>query len=171
MRPIDLSKPGAAKLAMDNVRAVAAALGPEGGDPLVRTGVFIAERELKLEVSRPGTGRTYEHEFFVDAQRRLRKGKKRNAPHTASAPGQPPAVDGGELRTSITHEVVDGIGYAGTGLAYGRYLQDGFVSAWGTIVEPRPWASTVAERLPGLLPAELTPIAGQAVTIAVKRIA
>ena len=50
-----------------------------------------ATQQVKLELSHPGTGREYP------------RGK--DTTHVASAPGEPPAVDTGRLRNSITSEV------------------------------------------------------------------
>ena len=56
----------------------------------LRRAALWAEGEVKRSFQ-PGTGRTY------------MRGKVK---HVASVPGQPPAVDTGRLRASITHEVV-----------------------------------------------------------------
>jgi len=62
----------------------------------------------------PGHGRTY-----------IRHGKE----HKASAPGEPPAVDTGRLRSSITHavETTDNevIGYVGSNVEYAKWLELG----------------------------------------------
>lgn len=50
----------------------------------------VGEAAVKVELSKPGTGKTYS-----------RGGKT----HVASSPGSSPAVDGGDLRRSIGHEV------------------------------------------------------------------
>lgn len=130
-----------------------AAGGPDGSAPL-RNAALVTQREVKLELSHPGTGNLYTTEFFVTVGRSggmvLRRGRER-PPHRASAPGEPPAPDYGELRASIEVEVMDGVAYVGSGLARARWLEHGFVSAWGTTVEPRPFMRTVMERLPALL--------------------
>jgi len=63
---------------------------------------------------KPGSGRVY------------RRGSKI---HRASAPGEPPAVDTGRLRSSITHQVkAEGkkvIGRIGTNVEYARSLEFG----------------------------------------------
>lgn len=48
------------------------------------------EAAVKVELSKPGTGRVY---------------TRGGVTHTASSPGQSPAVDTGDLRRSISHEV------------------------------------------------------------------
>jgi len=55
----------------------------------------------------------------------IRHGKE----HKASAPGEPPAVDTGRLRSSITHavETTDNevIGYVGSNVEYAKWLELG----------------------------------------------
>lgn len=50
-------------------------------------------------------------------------------PHTPSRPGEPPHVDTGRLRSSITHEVEETltgiVGRVGTNVVYGRFLELG----------------------------------------------
>lgn len=59
-------------------------------------------------------------------------------PHVPSRPGEPPRVDTGRLRSSITHEVVSKlkgiVGRVGTNVKYGRYLELGTSK-----MLPRPW--------------------------------
>lgn len=59
-------------------------------------------------------------------------------PHISSLPGEPPHVDTGRLRSSITHEVEETlfgiIGRVGTNVEYGRYLELGTSK-----MLPRPW--------------------------------
>lgn len=145
---INLLDDDAPQRALRRVRALSDALGEAPGARLLRRAALIARDEAVQELSQPGSGRTYTRRFWVDAQGRLRLGGPR-PPHTASAPGDPPAVDTGELRASIDFEVVDGVAYVGTGLEKGRLLEYGFATAWGTLVRPRPWLSTVAARLAG----------------------
>lgn len=56
----------------------------------IKKGALFFVAEVKKELSKQGTGKQY------------RRGRKI---HIASAPGQPPAVDTGQLRASITHLV------------------------------------------------------------------
>lgn len=128
------------KTIMDRVRSFAAGVsgdvppgspallgtGSSGGaPPIVRALTEHLKGELMLELSQPGTGRLY------------KRGKKE---HRASAPGEPPTPDTGTLRNSIGTEYVDGAGYVGTHLKYGRYLEYGTET-----IKPRPWMSTVAD--------------------------
>ena len=59
-------------------------------------------------------------------------------PHKPSAPGEPPHVDIGRLRASVTHEVEETllgvVGRVGTNVEYGRYLELGTSK-----MMPRPW--------------------------------
>jgi len=151
---IDLTQPGAVQQAMAPIRAMITALEPGGAaaDPALRAAALVTRDEVVLELSKPGTGRVYTTTFYVDGQGRLRVGPLRGKPHQASAPGEPPAVDSGELRASIEMEIRDGVAYVGSTLERAQWLENGYVTAWGTIVEPRPFMRTVAERLPELLP-------------------
>ncbi len=79
----------------------------EAGDYAgIRLAALALETEIKLILSRPGSGRVY-------------------GDHTASAPGEPPAVDVGEYRASFGHDVVDGVMRVGTGQARGPGLEFG----------------------------------------------
>jgi len=86
----------------------------------------VVEKEARENFSVPGTGRLY--------------GK-----HRASAPGKPPAVDTGRLRSSITNEVEkigDGIiGRVGTNVKYSKWLEHGTPK-----MANRPWLFPAFER-------------------------
>ena len=60
--------------------------------------------KIRLDLSQPGRGRIYTTYFSTDNVGRLRRGGPR-PPHQASLPGDPPAVDEGELRASYGHNV------------------------------------------------------------------
>jgi len=96
-------------------------------------------RNTTIEIlSQRGTGRTYTHYFFTDAQGRLRRGRKRWKPHQASAEGKPPARDTSQLVQSIFGKV-DGNGRnvkgtVGTKLALGLMLEFGTKK-----MGARPW--------------------------------
>ncbi len=59
-------------------------------------------------------------------------------PHVPSAAGEPPRVDTGVLRSSITHELIirgnNPVARVGTNVTYGRFLELGTSD-----IEPRPW--------------------------------
>jgi len=126
-------------------------------DALWKAGAEL-ERELKIKLSRPGTGKTWPTGA---------KGK-RYATHVASAPGQPPAVMNDRLRSSVTHNVTERPGtelpdpggtkeivrgYVGTNVEYGPALEFGvsMMHPFGnqklvSRIEPRPWLYvTIAE--------------------------
>ena len=90
---------------------------------------LVVEREVKKSFTKIGTGRSV---------RRTKTGKR----HRASRAGQPPAIDTGSLRASISNEVKTSFGFvtgrvgpdiiklaasteAGTDIEYGLYLEVG----------------------------------------------
>lgn len=81
------------------------------------------QRELRKKLSQPGTGRMY---------------RKGNVVHVASAPGEPPAVDTGRYRNSITPTFFLGgmAAEVGTRLVpYPKLLEEG---SPGGMIAPRP---------------------------------
>jgi len=72
------------------------------------------------------------------------KRSQRGMPHIASAPGEPPAPDNGNLQRSITYEMGewDGwtiAGWIGTNLEYARILEWGGIAGNGARILPRPY--------------------------------
>ena len=58
-----------------------------------------------------------------------------------SQPGQPPAVDTGRLRASITHRIEGNVAFVGTTVEYAAYLE------YGTSrIEPRPFLHPALEK-------------------------
>ena len=116
-----------------------ARLGSRAAVDMVNAAGKILEADVKLMVSVPGTagprtGRTYD------------RGKKQ---HTASAPGEPPAVDTGRLRNSIVTQAYDGgkvarIGPSAT-VNYAAELEDGIPGE----MAPRPYLRPVIDRYAG----------------------
>jgi HK97 gp10 family phage protein len=91
---------------------------------------LILERKIKQKLSQPGTGRIYP------------RGKK---VHQASAPGEPPAVDTGRLRSSIGHDETQILGETisvrvGTNVDYATPLEYGSYK-----VKPRPFMRPALE--------------------------
>jgi HK97 gp10 family phage protein len=87
---------------------------------------LVLEREIKQELSKRGSGRTY------------KRGKK---VHQASAPGEPPAVDSGRLRSSVGHEQTDEGVRVGTAVTYAIPLEYG-----SSRMKPRPFIRPALER-------------------------
>ncbi|EYB67412.1 hypothetical protein DEIPH_ctg041orf0008 [Deinococcus phoenicis] len=104
-------------------------------------------QELRTEIittlSQPGRGRTYTDKFLMVGGQPLPIGGKRNKPHTASAPGDPPAVDSGDLRNSIgVQKIKDGHYRVGTNKKHGVYMEFGTRK-----VAARPWLRPSLEKL------------------------
>jgi HK97 gp10 family phage protein len=76
-----------------------------------------------------------------------REAKTSMSPNGPSAPGEPPAVDTGRLRASITHRLEGGgydsktRGYVGTNVEYGPYLEFGT-----SRMAARPWLTPALEK-------------------------
>ena len=124
-------------LAID--KEAVARLGSRAAVDMVNAAGKILEADVKLMVSVPGTagprtGRTYD------------RGKKQ---HTASAPGEPPAVDTGRLRNSIVTQAYDGGKVARIGpsvtVNYAAELEDGIPGE----MAPRPYLRPVMDRYIG----------------------
>lgn len=100
-----------------------------------------AKREVRAEVERA----VYASTAAVQgsAKRRIQHGPASgatytssvsNREHVASAPGEPPMSDSGNLASSIATQVDGLTGYVFTPLDYGRYLEFGTGK-----MKPRPW--------------------------------
>lgn len=100
--------------------------------------VQLTALEMASEVRRkilrgPKTGRVYW------------RGKNRDIRHVASAPGQPPATDGGALASSVYYESVSlDVAIIGSRLPYAYYLE------FGTLrIKKRPaWIPAVKQYMP-----------------------
>lgn len=112
-------------------------------------------RQIKIELSQPGHGRVYLRGatnvgFNAAGALVFTKGKRigQFAPkhgkgrHVASAPGEPPAVDFGNLRGSIAWEWVGQNVRVGTNVIYGPWLEFGTAR-----VLPRPFMRPSVEKL------------------------
>jgi HK97 gp10 family phage protein len=115
-----------------------------GGDsPTIRLAGLELERAIKLQLSKPGTGRLYE---------------RGRTTHQASAPNEPPAPDTGALRSSVGSEVVGGVLRVGVGMPYAPYLEFGTLDAGGAIA-PRPFMrpayESVKDRMTGVVVKDL----------------
>lgn len=98
------------------------------------------ETEVKRSM-KPGHGRLY-----------LRG--KRGKMHRASSPGEPPAVDTGRYRSSISHLIVSFgkkyKGYVGSNVIYGKFLEFGTRK-----MAPRPHWKPILEQRDKILQAYL----------------
>lgn len=141
VRPEDFANEMAAGVQRLKLLAEEAKQG--GSPPLVAAGLVL-ERAWKLKLSHPGTGRIY---------------KRGQVSHQASAPGEPPAVDTGALRSSIGHEVIGDVLRVGSALDYSAYLEFGTPK-----MEPRPSAreslAEVRDQMTNAIIFELKPITG-----------
>lgn len=99
----------------------------------VRKGAVYIEGELKASMAEPKTGRSY------------RRGK--DGVHIASAPGESPAVDSGNLTGSIQTLIKSTLeAKIGTPVEYALYLEEGT-----SRMAQRPlWERTAKESLPTL---------------------
>jgi hypothetical protein len=120
---------------------------PEKLQAVIETFVLDAHGEAvqSIRSSRP-SGRLYTHRFWTDSAGRLRIGGKRSKPHRASAPGQPPAVDTGNLVGHIEFDSGPGYGEVGATVKTGLWMEEGTRK-----IQPRPWLmpaiSKVEEKL------------------------
>lgn len=97
------------------------------GDGAVEKAAIVLEKHIKQTLSQRGTGRRYP------------RGKKT---HQASAPGEPPAVDTGQLRASIRREKAGLFTWrVGTGLEHAPHLEYGTSK-----MAPRPFMRPALER-------------------------
>lgn len=118
-------------MALDRTRAAAIALAEQE----VARRAQILRNEVVEQLSQPGSGRTYAT-------------GNRTSPHdshTASAPGDPPAVNTGRLRQSITAlQISPGRWRVGTNVEYAIFLE------WGTRkMAPRPFMRPAVEKSRG----------------------
>lgn len=114
------------------------------------------QTDAKESVSGPGTGRTYDTKFYVNKKGKLISYGSR-PPHTAAAPGQPPATDGfrygnrgpsgGKLKDGIMVEKFNSGLVAEIGITKPNDFPQGIYQEFGTNrrakrdfnVAERPW--------------------------------
>lgn len=107
------------------------------------------EAVQSMRSSRPA-GRLYTHRFWTDKAGRLRIGGKRNKPHRASAPGQVPAVDTGNLVGHIEFDSGPGFGEVGATVKTGLWMEQGTRK-----IQPRPWLGPAVSKVEEKLKAAL----------------
>lgn len=90
-------------------------LATKANNDAMHKATFMVERDVKKSFSKVGAGRVY------------KKGKGKI--HIASAPGQPPAIDTGALRSSIQSKVqvkgLNVVGEVGSDMPYSLFLELG----------------------------------------------
>jgi len=108
--------------------------GKEFSNPVTRE-LVVGANEIRNTIilsmrNTPQTGRKY------------RRGKSGGI-HIASSPGNPPAIDSGELLRSIVYDVRDMEVEIGNeaGAPYGRFLEEGTKK-----MEARPWLAPAVEK-------------------------
>lgn len=96
----------------------------------------------KGEGANQATGDEYEKYKFRGNEATLKRKARKPTMHTASAPGQPPAVDTGTLRASISYyyDRTTRTCYLGTPVEYAGYLEFGTKKKNGEAkMYPRPY--------------------------------
>lgn len=124
----------------------------------IKLGALLYVREIKKTLSLPGTGRARK----VKGRKGVRGGTTRTGrakfrvvggSNRASAPGNPPAVDTGRLRSSITYEIerqfLVFVAKVGTDIEYAKILEFGGHTGRGhaTFIAARPYMLTTLERI------------------------
>ena len=87
-------------------QARAAAADARLSGALLESGALVQAEAQRLIMDPPKSGRVYTPEFWTDSAGRVRAGRPR-VPHQASAPGEAPANDTGNLASSIILETGD----------------------------------------------------------------
>lgn len=96
----------------------------------------VASEAQRLVQDPPKTGRIYTTRFWTDSAGRVRPGKPR-VPHQASAPGEAPATDTGNLVSLIVVNQVNAVDYSieiESQAEYSRFLEYGTRK-----IAPRPF--------------------------------
>lgn len=125
----------------------------------ITKGTLLYEREVKKELSKAGTGRARKIKGAKGTRRAgvTETGKARfrtvSGSNRASAPGEPPAVDTGLLRASITHliekEFFAWVGKVGTNVEYAAILEFGGYAGRNksTFIAARPYMLITLTRI------------------------
>lgn len=131
-----------------NLAGVIRAAGLGSANGLNRVGIAMVN-DVKRELSKPGRGRVYVVGKTPTKGDKVAGRKHRT--HTASAPGDPPAVDTGRYRASWTYFVQRTLGapvlFIGTPSVIGGYLEFGTRR-----MAPRPHLRPVVARFATRIP-------------------
>lgn len=120
---------------------------------VVKTANEVRNNAIKSISREQSMGRVYTHYFTAMLPNgALIEGKKRNKPHTASAPGDAPNTDSGTLVRSIAVENPrKGLSYVGTSVEYGKHLEFGTRR-----MAARPWLRPAMDKAAPELPNAIT---------------
>lgn len=147
-----------AKPLVQQMRGLAAELsGDPNAEPTVKAALALVAG-LQLELSQPGSGIIRKSRGVTSALARVGSKRRTTQMHQASAPGEPPAPDIGELRRTIGTDVLDNARIVGSPLPQsvalnnGAVIQrtaerkDGTVTPYTIVIEPRPFMPGGLER-------------------------
>jgi hypothetical protein len=123
----------------------------EGAPRALRLAALELEAAIKEQLSQPGSGRVYKSRGITSPLARVGTKRRAKQLHQASAPGEPPAPDIGELRRTIGHELVGDVIRVGSPLPQARTLdrggviqrvalrKDGTAVPYTIVIQPRPF--------------------------------
>lgn len=125
---------------INNIPQVTAKINREAKALVVRTASRI-EATAKISFAEPKTGRQYKRGKAPDIGKRGKRLKDRRKIHTASAPGEAPAVDTGQLTNSVQWEMTGEVSaVVGTNVEHGMHTEFGT-----SRMAPRPWLGPAFE--------------------------
>ena len=108
------------------LRRLSAALREEAGNVVKAVGIGMRAAIVKSLDPGPASGRRSTHYLYTNKHGKLVQGRKRAQPHTASAPGQPPMSDTGDLASRSTSDRLgDLTAVVGTKADYALHLEYG----------------------------------------------
>lgn len=131
--------------------------GNPNADPTMKAALALVAG-IQVELSQPGSGVIRKSRGITSPLARVGTKRREKQLHQASAPGEPPAPDLGELRRTIGTDVLDNARIVGSPLPQAAALnngaviqrtaerKDGTVTAYTIVIEPRPFMEGGLER-------------------------